>query len=108
MPELELTDKNFEQEVIKSKVPVLVDFWAPWCGPCQTMGLVIDELAKEYDEKKIKIAKMNIDEQKVAPQQYGIMSIPTFVIFKGGEIADQFIGLQAKDSIKEKIDQVLS
>lgn len=107
MPEIELDDKNFEEQVLKSSVPVFVDFWAPWCGPCQTMLPIIEELAKEFDEKSIKIAKLNIDENKSVPGQYGIMSVPTFMIFKNGEMIDQFVGAQSKDSLKERIEQAL-
>ncbi|NIP33227.1 thioredoxin [Candidatus Saccharibacteria bacterium] len=107
MPEIELDDKNFEDQVMKSKVPVFVDFWAPWCGPCQSMLPIIEEVAKEYKEDIIKIAKLNIDENKAVPGQYGIMSVPTFMIFKDGQIIDQFVGAHSKDSLKERIDQVL-
>lgn len=107
MPEIELDDKNFEEQVMKSKVPVFVDFWAPWCGPCQSMLPIIEEIGKEYEEDAIKIAKLNIDDNKAVPGQYGIMSVPTFMIFKNGEIIDQFVGAQSKDSLKERIDQVL-
>lgn len=107
MPEIELDDKNFEERVMKSKVPVFVDFWAPWCGPCQSMLPIIEEIGKEYKEDVIKITKLNIDENKVVPGQYGIMSVPTFMIFKDGQIIDQFVGVHSKDSLKERIDQVL-
>ncbi|MDD4995025.1 MAG: thioredoxin [Patescibacteria group bacterium] len=108
MSEVELNDKNFDQEVLASKVPVLVDFWAPWCGPCQTMLPVIGETAKDYDDSTLRVGKLNIDENKVTPQKYGIMSVPTFIIFKNGQIVDQFVGSQSKPSLKERIDQVIS
>lgn len=107
MPEIEFNDKNFEEQVLKSKVPVFIDFWAPWCGPCQSMLPIIEEAAGEYKDDVIKIGKFNIDESKNVPGQYGIMSVPTFMIFKDGQIIDQFVGAQSKDSLKERIDQVL-
>lgn len=102
-----LTDKNFETEVIKAKDPVLVDFWAPWCAPCKVMGPVIDELAQEYTGKPVKIAKMNVDENSQTPSQFGVMSIPTFILFKDGKPAEQFIGVQKKEVLKKKIDALL-
>lgn len=107
MPEIELNDSNFEEQVLKSKVPVFIDFWAPWCGPCQSMLPIIGEVAGEYKEDIVKIAKFNIDESKGVPGQFGIMSVPTFMIFKDGQIIDQFVGAQSKDSLKERIGQVL-
>jgi len=107
MPEIEIDDKNFDNEVLASKVPVLVDFWAPWCGPCQTMLPIIEELSGEYDAAALKIGKLNIDESKGVAAKYGIMSVPTFIIFKDGEIIDQFVGAQSKDSLKEHVEQVL-
>ena len=107
MPEIEIDDKNFDNEVLASKVPVLVDFWAPWCGPCQTMLPIIEELGGEYATDALKIEKLNIDESKGVAAKYGIMSVPTFIIFKDGEIIDQFVGAQSKDSLKEHIEQVL-
>jgi thioredoxin 1 len=108
MPEIEFDDNNFEEKALGSKVPVLVDFWAPWCGPCQTMLPIIEELAKEYGDGKLVIGKLNIDENKATPQKYGIMSVPTFMIFKDGQVVDQFVGAQSKDSLKERIDQALA
>jgi len=107
MPEIEIDDKNFDNEVLASKVPVLVDFWAPWCGPCQTMLPIIEELAGEYEAGTLKIGKINIDESKTVAAKYGIMSVPTFIIFKDGEIIDQFVGAQSKDSLKEHVAQAL-
>lgn len=105
MSELVLTDDNFEQEVLKSDVPVFVDFWAPWCGPCQMMGPIVDELSNEYDASKIKIAKMNVDENQLTPGKYQVMSIPTFLVFNGGEVADQTVGGVGKERLKEMIDK---
>lgn len=106
--EVILTDKNFEAEVLKSDVPVLVDFWAPWCGPCKVLGPVIEELAKDFDGKPVKIAKMNVDESAVTPGKYGVMSIPTLILFKGGEPIDQMVGVQPKDKLAEKLDSASS
>ena len=100
--EYAFTDANFEKEVLKSDVPVLVDFWAPWCGPCKIMGPVIDEVAKLFEGKGVKIGKMNVDENST-PGSFGIMSIPTLIIFKGGQPVDQMVGVLAKDKLVEKL-----
>lgn len=97
-----LTDDNFKKEVLESSLPVLVDFWAPWCGPCKMIGPFIEEAAKEFD-KKIKIAKINIDDNPKIPTQYGIMSIPTLMFFKGGKVMDQVVGALNKHDLKKKI-----
>ena len=107
MNEIVLTDQNFEEEVIKSNpVPVLVDFWAPWCGPCQMIGPMIKELAEEFDGK-IKVGKLNVDENPETAGKYEIISIPCLKIFKKGEVADEIIGLQPKEAIVEKLNKVL-
>lgn len=103
MSEVNLTDQNFESEVLKSNVPVLVDFWAPWCGPCQMMAPLIDELAKEFADKKIKIAKLNVDENQDVPGKYQVMSIPTFLVFKNGQVADQMVGGIPKEKLKQML-----
>ncbi len=95
------TDANFEQEVLKSDIPVFVDFWAPWCGPCQMTGPFIEELAGEMDPTKLKIGKLNVDDNPVTAGKYEIMSIPTFAIFKNGEVVDQTMGGQPKESLAE-------
>ena len=95
---VEFTKDNFEAEVLKSDVPVLVDFWATWCGPCQMMGPVIEELAK--DVTTAKIGKLNVDEHPEIAQQYDIMSIPTIKVFKAGQIVKEYVGVQGKDSLK--------
>ena len=98
MAEITLTKENFEEEVLKSDKPVLVDFWAVWCGPCQMLGPTIEELAEEY-EGKVKVGKVNVDEQPELARQYGIMSIPTMIYFKDGQVAEQTMGVQPKESI---------
>jgi thioredoxin 1 len=98
----QVTDGNFDQEVLKSSIPVLVDFWAPWCGPCRAMGPIIDELAGEF-EGKVKICKMNVDENSASPSKFGIRAIPTLILFKDGEVVDQTTGAVSKSSIKDMI-----
>ena len=100
---IEFTDKNFEQEVLKSEQPVLVDFWAPWCGPCQMMGPIVDELAKEI-EGKAKVGKLNVDESMEIAEKYGIMSIPALKIFKNGKEAKEFVGVQNKETLKKALE----
>ena len=101
---LELTESNFDAEVLKSDKPVLVDFWAPWCGPCQMMGPVIDELASEVTNAKI--AKLNVDDNPGVAQKYGIMSIPALKIFKGGQVVKELVGVQTKDKLKTELGAV--
>lgn len=102
MAEITLTDQNFDEEVLQSDVPVLVDFWAPWCGPCQIMGPVIEELAGEM-EGKAKVGKLNVDESQEKAGAYGVSSIPTIIIFRGGKEVERLIGVQQKDALKEKL-----
>ena len=92
---LEFNDNNFKEEVLNSDQPVLVDFWAAWCGPCKLLGPTIEELHKEMGDK-VKIGKVNVDENQALAAAYGIMSIPTVIILKGGKIVEQFIGMQPK------------
>lgn len=101
----QFTDQNFDQEVLKSDKPVLVDFWAAWCGPCQIMGPIVDELAEEMKDK-VKIGKLNVDENRETATNYGVMSIPTLIIFKDGKVMKQLVGVQAKENLKEELEKV--
>ena len=103
--EIVFTDQNFETEVTKSEKPVVVDFWAPWCGPCQTMGPIIEELASEMGDK-VKIGKLNVDEDPATAQKFNVMSIPTIIIFKGGKAVKNFTGVQAKETLKEELAKI--
>ncbi|MEK7546061.1 MAG: thioredoxin [Patescibacteria group bacterium] len=107
MAEIVLNETNFNEEVLKSEVPVLVDFWAPWCGPCKIMGQIIEEVAKELEGKPVKIGKMNVDDNPDTPVKYGIMSIPTIILFKNGEPAEQMVGVQAKEKLIEKLTALM-
>ena len=99
----EFNDSNFDAEVVKSSDPVLVDFWAPWCGPCRQIGPVVEELASENDGS-VKVGKLNVDEAPNAAQSYGVSSIPTLMVFKNGEVVDRFVGVQPKVRLQEAID----
>ncbi len=101
----QFTDQNFDQEVLKSDKPVLVDFWAAWCGPCQIMGPIVDELSLEMKDK-IKIGKLNVDENRETDTNYSVMSIPTLIIFKDGKVMKQLVGVQAKENLKEELEKV--
>ena len=100
MSEIILTKENFEQEVMKSDIPVLVDFWATWCGPCQMMAPVVAEIARDW-EGKIKVGKVDVDAQPELAMRYGIMSIPTLILFRNGEAADQMVGFRPKTDIEK-------
>lgn len=103
-----LNDDNFQKEVIEEKeLPVLVDFFATWCGPCQMVAPLVEELAEEY-QGKIKVVKVDVDQAPNISQKYGIMSVPTFMIFKNGEVIKQFVGARTKEGFKEEIDRIIS
>lgn len=99
-----VTDSNFAEEVVNASVPVLVDFWAPWCGPCRALGPVIDELSAEF-AGKINIVKMNVDENPATPGQFNIRAIPTLILFKNGKVVEHITGAVSKSSLKELIEQ---
>ena len=99
---IKITDQTFNEEVLKSNIPVLVDFWAEWCGPCHAIAPVLEEIAKA-NEGKIKIAKLNIDENPAHLDQYRIMSIPNMKLFKGGELVDEFVGVMPRNILENKI-----
>lgn len=97
------TEENFDAEVLKSPTPVLVDFWAPWCGPCRTMGPIVEEIGGEIDPAALKVGKCNVDENGSVAMTYGVMSIPTFIIFKNGQPVDQVSGSMPKQTLKERV-----
>lgn len=101
------TDKNFDEEVLKADKPVVVDFWAAWCAPCRIVSPVIDGLAKEYEDK-VKVGKLNVDENQNTASKFGIMSIPTVLFFKNGQVAKTMIGAQGRENYKQAIDEILS
>jgi thioredoxin 1 len=100
-----LTQESFAQQVLQSPVPVLVDFWAEWCGPCKMIAPLLDELADEYDGK-VKVGKVNIDEQQSLAAEYGIRAIPTLLLFSKGQVADQIVGARSKRDFKASLDRV--
>jgi thioredoxin 1 len=100
-----VTDATFDQEILKSDIPALVDFWAAWCGPCRTVGPVVEEIANEY-LGRVKVAKLNVDDNKQTPTTYGVRGIPTLMLFKDGQVVDQVVGAVPKSRIKELLDKV--
>jgi thioredoxin 1 len=99
-----LTDSNFDQSITTSSKPVLVDFWAEWCGPCRRLAPTVDELATDYDGRVV-VAKMNVDENPATPMRFSIRGIPTLLLFKGGQIVEQIVGLADKDTLKKMIEK---
>jgi len=104
---LEVTDENFDAEIVNSDVPALVDFWAVWCGPCKMVGPIVEELANEY-KGKIKVAKMDVDQNRATPGKFGIRNIPTLIFFKGGEVCHTIVGAQPKNHIEEELKKLLA
>ncbi len=104
--EIEITDANFAAEVEQSETPVLVDFWAPWCGPCKMVAPIVEEIAADY-EGKLKVGKLNTDDNQQVPTKFGIMSIPTLMLFKNGKVVERIVGYQPKESLTSKINEAL-
>lgn len=100
------TDKDYDKEVLQSSLPVMVDFYAEWCGPCKQMAPIVDELAKEY-EGKVKIGKVDVDSNPETPGKYGVQSIPTFILLKNGEVVNKFTGARSKDDVEEMLNALL-
>ena len=107
MAEIQLTDDTFEKEVVQSPEPVLVDFWAPWCGPCRMLAPLVEELAKEYTGK-VRVAKINTDEHPNAASRFKISAIPTLLFFKGGKVVEQMVGVHSKAEIKKTLDNLVA
>jgi thioredoxin 1 len=103
---LHVNDKNFTSEVLNAEIPVLVDFWAAWCGPCRSIGPLVEELAKEFSGR-VKVTKLNVDENPATPSQYGVRGIPTLILFKGGKILEQIVGAVPKARLKAMIEKAL-
>ncbi|MCZ6625420.1 MAG: thioredoxin [Deltaproteobacteria bacterium] len=104
---IQVGDDNFEAEVIRSDLPVLIDFWAPWCGPCKSIAPLIEELAGEY-EGRLKVTKLNVDDNPITPSRYGVRGIPNLIILKGGTVKEQIVGVVPKGRLVDAIDRVLA
>ena len=107
MADLTITDANFDEQVVKNAKPVLVDFWAVWCVPCQVQGPIVEDVASALGDKVI-VGKLNVDENPQVSQKYGIMSIPTIMIFKGGTVVKQFIGVQSKETLTGELNKLIN
>jgi thioredoxin 1 len=102
----QVSDESFDKEVLQANLPVLIDFWAPWCGPCKAIAPVVAELAKEYDGK-LKVVKMNVDDNPQTPSKYGVRGIPNLILFKGGQVKDQIVGAVPKAQLVKAVSQVV-
>lgn len=107
MAHIQVTDATFDSDVLKSDLPVMVDFWAPWCGPCKAVAPAVEQLAADM-EGKVKVAKMNVDENMEVPGRYGVMSIPTFIVFKGGQPVRTWVGARTKEDMQQEITQAMA
>ncbi len=107
MADVTMTDANFDEQVLKNDKPVLVDFWAVWCGPCQVQGPIVEDIANSLGDKVV-VGKLNVDENPGVAQKYGIMSIPTIMIFKGGTVVKQFIGVQSKETLMGELNKLIN